>query len=165
MSDPTPPIVDTAMRLHAVRFPDGTLYRCGFPTPMEAESFRAKQFGHRADGPIGEIIEVAAVPVEQWASQLQLIRDLYDELKGVSTPGHGGSESFFDPRDVELENRIRKAIGLQELPPPPPPRRLTAEECDPARNAKIIDDALCGSVSAVADSIGSQLAAKFMAKR
>lgn len=155
-SDPKP-----LTQLHAVRFADGTMYQCGFATPMEAESFRAKQFGHRAEGPIGEVIPAVMVPAEEHAAQLQLIRDLYAELQDISEPGHGGSTPFFYGNE-DLENRIRKSIGLQELPPPPPPHQWTEDELKPGHFERVCEETLSPSIAAVGRGIDEALAHHFM---
>lgn len=165
MSDPTPPADDTAMRLHAVQFGDGSMYRCGFPTAMEAESFRRNQFGHGAVGPIGKIIPVVMVPEAEHVERLALIRDLYAELQEIDFPEHGGRRPFFDQRDTKLENRIRKAIGLAEIPPPPPPFRLTAEQCDPGHFARVCEEIVGPYAHGVAIEIDGTLARRFAIQR
>lgn len=56
-TDPPNPIAT----LHMVRFPDGSMYQAGFPTAREAEPFRSQQFGHRSEGPVGEVVEVVCI--------------------------------------------------------------------------------------------------------
>lgn len=62
MTDGIPlPIPQPIATLHMVQFPDGTVYLNAFPTAMEAEAFRAKQFGHRVEGPVGEVVPVVCI--------------------------------------------------------------------------------------------------------